>query len=160
MKGQRGFALIGIVVLTAALAIGGAILLDWVRVDLLLGNSEANTELARQTAEGAVMEVINDRDTPDQLPPLDDTDLTRSYQPSAVTAFVESSGARTFDAELRLIRVVPLAESSMNQTRAVVHEVTATGKSGFGQSTVEVRTEIYRVVAFQPGTVLPRRHAR
>ena len=60
---RPGFALIGVVMLTAALAIGGAILLDVVRVDLIFGKTGRQTEEARQIAEGALMEVINDQDT-------------------------------------------------------------------------------------------------
>jgi hypothetical protein len=157
---RPGFALIGVVMLTAALAIGGAILLDVVRVDMIFGKTGRQTEEARQIAEGAVMEVINDQDTPNQLPPLDDSDLTRTYQASSATAFSDPRQGINFEAELRLIRIVPLAESSMNQTRAIVHEVTTRGTAGHGDASVELRTEIYRVVAFQPGTVLPRRHAR
>ncbi|MFO0725475.1 MAG: hypothetical protein U1E65_16950 [Myxococcota bacterium] len=155
----RGFALIVVVMLSAALAMGGAILLDVVRVDLLLGRTGRQTEEARQVAEGAVMEAINDQDTPNQLPPLDDSDLTRAYQPTSATPFAVRDRGLSYDAQFRLIRVVPLAESSMNQTRAIVHEIAATGNAGNGETAVDVRTEIYRVVAFQPGTVLPRRHA-
>ena len=62
--------------------------------------------------------------------------------------------------DVALVRVVPLAESSAIQSRALVYEVDAVGAVGSGDAHFDVRTEIFRIVSYKPGTVLPRRHAR
>ncbi len=40
---RRGFALISVVLLTAMVAVAGAVLLDMVRLDILLGRSQRQT---------------------------------------------------------------------------------------------------------------------
>lgn len=154
----RGFALITVVLLTALGAIAGAMLLDVVRVDILLGKSQRQTQDARQVAEGAIMEAINDVDTPAQLPMFEDNDLTARYAPPANSAFDEKMGDYTVD--FALVRVVPLAESSAIQSRALVYEVDASGDVGNGEASFDVRSEVFRLVSYKPGTEIPRRHAR
>lgn len=155
---RRGFALISVVLLTAMVAVAGAVLLDMVRLDILLGRSQRQTVDARELAEGAVMEFVNDLDTPEQLPMFDDNDLSIRYTPPSSSAFDQRKGEYTVD--VALVRVVPLAESSAIQSRALVYEVDAVGAVGSGDSHFDVRSEIFRIVSYKPGTVLPRRHAR
>jgi hypothetical protein len=155
---RRGFALISVVLLTAMVAVAGAVLLDMVRLDILLGRSQRQTVDARELAEGAVMEFVNDLDTPEQLPMFDDNDLSIRYTPPTSSAFDRRKGEYTVD--VALVRVVPLAESSAIQSRALVYEVDAVGAVGAGDAHFDVRTEIFRIVSYKPGTVLPRRHAR
>ena len=155
---RRGFALISVVLLTALVAVAGAVLLDMVRLDILLGRSQRQTVDARELAEGAVMEFVNDLDTPEQLPMFDDNDLSIRYSPPTSSAFDRRKGEYTVD--VALVRVVPLAESSAIQSRALVYEVDAVGAVGSGDAHFDVRTEIFRIVSYKPGTVLPRRHAR
>ena len=155
---RRGFALISVVLLTAMVAVAGAVLLDMVRLDILLGRSQRQTVDARELAEGAVMEFVNDLDTPEQLPMFDDNDLSIRYTPPTASAFDRRKGEYTVD--VALVRVVPLAESSAIQSRALVYEVDAVGAVGRGDAHFDVRTEIFRIVSYKPGTVLPRRHAR
>lgn len=158
-RGQRrGFALITVVLLTALGTIAGAMLLDLVRIDILLGKSQRQTQTAREVAEGAVMEAINDLDTPTQLPSFEDSDMTARYVPSTDSAFDQRAGE--FEVDFALVRVVPLAESSALQSRALVYEVDATGAVGGGEAHFDVRTEVFRVVSYKPGTEPPRRHAR
>lgn len=155
---RRGFALISVVLLTALVAVAGAVLLDMVRLDILLGRSQRQTVNAREVAEGAVMEFVNDLDTPEQLPMFDDNDLSIRYTPPTTSAFADRKGEYTVD--VSLVRVVPLAESSAIQSRALVYEVDAVGDVGSGDAHFDVRSEIFRIVSYKPGTVLPRRHAR
>lgn len=155
---RRGFALISVVLLTALAAVAGAVLLDMVRLDILLGRSQRQTVDAREVAEGAVMEFVNDLDTPEQLPMFDDNDLSIRYTPPTTSAFADRKGEYTVD--VSLVRVVPLAESSAIQSRALVYEVDAVGDVGSGDAHFDVRSEIFRIVSYKPGTVLPRRHAR
>ncbi len=155
---QRGFALITVILLTALGAIAGAMLLDLVRLDIVLGKSQRQTQTAREVAEGAVMEAINDLDTPDQLPMFDDADLRNRYTPSANSAFDQRAGRYTVD--FSLVRVVPLAESSAIQSRALVYEVDAVSNVGSDEAHFDVRSEVFRLVSYKPGIELPRRHAR
>lgn len=155
----RGFALIAVMLMSAVGALVAAHMLDMVNLDLVLAGSERRADEARELAEGSIMEVIEDVDTPTALPLLDDGDLRATWAPSASSPFASSS-ARQSTVELRLVRVVPLAESSLQQTRAVVHEVRAVGAVNGDEARHEIRTEVYRVVAFRPGMVIPRRHGR
>ena len=158
-RGAGGFAHITVMLGEAVGALVAAHMLDMVSLDLVLAGSERRVDEARELAEGSIMEVIEDVDTPTALPVLDDGDLRASWSPSTASPFASSSARRT-SVELRLVRVVPLAESSLQQTRAVVHEVRAVGAVNEDEARHEIRTEVYRVVAFRPGMVIPRRHGR
>jgi hypothetical protein len=156
---QRGYALFTVVVLMGAGALAAALLLDVLHIDLLVGRNERQVAVARELAEGGVMEVIGDLDTGDQLPLLDDTDLAANYQASSDALFA-GSGAGHAQVDVTLLRIVPLSESSVELSRAVVHEIRSVGESNDGSASYTIRTEIYRTVAMRPGTILPRRHGR
>lgn len=153
-----GFALISVMLLVAVVALTATILLDVLRADVMLGGLERSLDEARAVAEGGVMEVIDDRQTPDLLPTHRTPELRAEH--SGGGGVFAASGQGTYEAEIELLRIVPLSESSINQTRAVVYEVTSIGTSNRGEERFEVRTEIFRPVAIQRGVVLPRRHAR
>jgi len=159
-KQRRGFALFVVVLLTAMLSVVAMSVLDLVRIDLLLAGHERTNDEAREVAEGALMEVINDEETPTLLPMLDDSDLAESYTPSTLSPFVRDSGARSYEASARLLRIVPMSESSHSFSRAIVHELESDADAGYGNASFRASTEVFRTVSFRPGIVLPRRHAR
>lgn len=156
---EKGFALFMVVMMVALLSIAGMALMDVVRIDLLIVGNGRQEAVAKEIAEGALMEMINDSQTPDQLPMLDDSDLTQTYTPSNQSAFLEVAHNRRFNADARLLRIVPLSESSHTYTRAVVHEVRVASDVA-GEASFELSAEVFRTATFRPGRVLPRRHAR
>ena len=152
--------MIAVVMLVAVLALVGVSLLELLRLDLsLVGQSRKNLE-AREVAEGAVMEVVNDLDTPSLLPSIGDGSLTNDYAPRPDSPFSDPVSRRDYSARVSLLRVAPLGESSHAWSRALVYEVEVTAKINDGESTAEVRSEVFKTVAFEPGIVLPRRHYR
>jgi len=158
--GREGFTLFVVIMLVAILAMAGMSLLNLIRVDLsLVGQSRSNI-VARELAEGGLMEIINDGALPATAPSISSPSLSVPYPPPAGSRFVDPAEAKTYTGEVNLLRLVPLSESSQGLTRAVVYEVGVTSSYRDGQSTAELNAEIYRVVSWAPGTVLPSRHYR
>ncbi len=159
-KQQGGFAIIVVVVLVALLVVMGVTLLRLVRVDMsLVGQSRRNLE-AKQAAEGAAMEVLNDLNTNGILPDLTDPDLMETYTVSPQSVFNAPAQNRSYTAQVNLMRMGPMNDSSLSRSRAMVYEIQVTARYGNGASTADVRAEVYRPVTVEPGIVLPRRHFR
>lgn len=157
---RRGFSLLVVALVMALLSIGAAALLDLIKLDLMLSKNDRSEEEAREVAEGALMESINDVRTPTLLPGLDDTDLESTYSALSSSPFYQTSGGRKFDAKYRLLRLAPLNESSYSQSRAIVYEVEIQASASNGDSSSELRTQIFKTVSLSPGIILPARHAR
>jgi len=113
---------------------------------------------AREVAEGALMEIINDEDTPNRLPMLDAPNLRVEHTAGTNSPF--SDNTRRVTATAELLRIVPITESSHTYSRAIVHEISVESDVAHGESGFEVSAEIYRTASFRPGMVLPRRHSR
>lgn len=156
---QRGFTLIVVVMIVAVLAMVAVSLLNLIRLDLtLVGQSRRNIE-ARVIADGAAMEIINDVNINSLLPTLAGS-LVTAYTPPAASPFNNASEGRVYTGNLSLLRIVPLPESSHGWSMAVVYEVDTTSIYNGGESSSEVRSEIYKVVSKDPAIQLPSRHAR
>jgi hypothetical protein len=148
------------VLIVAMISVAAASTLDLVRIDLMIATHDRQATTSREVAEGAMIEVINDEQTPAMLPMLDDTDLTSTYTPPTSSPFVSSAAGHNYTATARLLRLVPLNESSQQYTRAIVHAVSVSSDVAHGEAAFTVEAEVYRTVSFKAGMVLPRRHAR
>lgn len=157
---RRGFALFSVMLLTIVLVLMGSAVLEVVQVDILLSRGEREKEEAREVAEGAVLEVVEDATTPDLYPALSDPKLRATYPAAASSPFASGRGRRSYTAAIELVRVVPLSESSIVHTRGIVYEVSATGDILDGDSRFTAASEIVRSIAVRPGLIMPRRHAR
>jgi len=159
-RDRAGFGMFVVVMLMAVVSVVGLSLMDVIRVDLLIVGNEAEQGRAREMAEGALMEIITDEDLPDRLPGLADPNLSAPYSPTTNSQFSEARAYSEVEATARLLRIVPLMESSHTYSRAVVHEVSVNGEVAGGAATHDVSATIYQTITFRPGIVLPRRHAR
>ena len=161
-QGERGFTLILVVMLIAVLAMMAMALIHLIKMDMsLVGQSRRDLE-AREVAEGGAMEVLNDTRLPTMLPGLSSATLTNAYTVPANSPFanydIPANIRRQYDGRVNLVRVAPMGESSLGLSRALVYEIDVTSIFNDGQSSAQIKSEVYKPVAFQPGTVLPRRH--
>lgn len=185
----RGFALIVVVLIVALLSLVAATLLNLVKLDLtVVGQNRKNLE-ARVVADGSLMEIIDDNRVlqADHLPDLTNPTLrwvvadpsdtfgggavpselpcpapppAPQPNPCFIRPASDDGPARDYAADVRMIRDVPISESSITHTRGVVYEVRSIGNVNNGESTHEVRAEVWKTRTVQPGAVLPRKHAR
>jgi hypothetical protein len=132
-------------------------LLDMVNLDIIMVGEERRFTRAKEAAVGGLFEMMNDVETPDNLPNLNHSTLREDYVAPAASAF--NVQPERYEGRFELLRIVPLSESSHTLTRAVVHGLHTTGRSGTRASS-DIDVEIYRVMAYRPGTILPRKHAR
>ena len=153
-KQQGGFAMFVVVMAVAMTSLVGVALLDMVQLDVLISGNERRSVEAREVAEGALMEIINDEDTPNRLPMLDAPNLRVEHTAGTNSPFSDNT------ATAELLRIVPITESSHTYSRAIVHEISVESDVAHGESGFEVSAEIYRTASFRPGMVLPRRHSR
>jgi hypothetical protein len=65
-----------------------------------------------------------------------------------------------YSATVDLLRIVPLFDSSLTVTRAVVYEVNTTGVVAGSRSSRETSAEIYQITTAPPGPLPPRLHHR
>ena len=159
-KGRRGVTLIVVILLVAVLAMMGMSLIRLIQMDLtLVGQSSRNLE-AREIAEGGVNEVINDIALPASLPDLDSANLCSNYvvPPGRVSPFLGQN--RSYGATIGLMRIAPLPESSHGHARAMVYEIGVVSQYRGGVSTADIRAEVYRPIARDPGVLLPDKHCR
>lgn len=176
-KGQeRGFALIVVVMIVAAISLVAVTLLNFVNLDVVIAGQNRKTFEARAVADCAAFEVLDHADTPGLLPDFASNNLQYvASDPHGIfgaagtapagTSYCITPGtldkpAQDYSADVRLLRYVPLTESSLNWSRALVYELRTIGEIDNGDATSEVRAEIWRVASYAPGTLLPRIHAR
>lgn len=157
---QRGFGLFVVVLVMAAVSVVGLSMLDVIKLDILIAGHERHAAEARMVAEAGLGEALNDARLVQALPMLEDEDLTEVFEADASSPFADHAAGEDYQVTGRLLRVVPLAESSNTFSRVVVHEVTVRGTSHDGDASHQVAAEVYRSVAMRPGLVIPRRHAR
>lgn len=159
---NAGFALLTVVMLVAVFTISALVVVELINSDIKSVGVQHRAEEARATAEGGLMEVLNDHNTMESLPTLSSPNLKATYTVDADSNFAGSSpfrGTGQYTADFQLVRVAPLLESSHNVVRAVVYEVNVESQMDSGSS-ARVQAEVYRVVASKAGVVQPRMHAR
>lgn len=163
--GERGFALIMVVIIIAMLAVIGASVLDVVYLGALMAGEGRRSSEARFVAESGNREIVNDEEFRDRFP--DFTNLETSFDPSPNSYFSHdsmegSTSAQTYRGTARLVRLAGIAETTQ-LARGIFYEVVteaSIGSSSRVDATSEVRSEVYYPTQLPPGTILPRNHAR
>jgi hypothetical protein len=159
---QRGFTLLVVAVLMVVLGLAGLGLLQLIRLDLSITGQSHRSVQARDSAEGGAMEVINNVATSVVMPDLGApmTALSVNAPAPANTPFVDPVVGNSYKVKINLLRVAPMSESSFAWTRATVYEIDSQSSFHNGDSQAAVRAEVYKAVAFEPGTVMPNKHYR
>ena len=159
---QGGFSLLGVTVTITVAVVAALVIIDLIQADQEMSVMRRQYQEAREAAEGGLMEIINDQTVMGLLPTTDTPGLAIQYTPSSYSRFGADDygkGSRDYTADIRLVRVTPLLESSQSVVRAVVYDVriNATQTSGAGAG---VHAEVYKIATGSPGYVAPRTHAR
>jgi hypothetical protein len=144
------------------LGLAGLGILQLIRLDLTMTGQSRRSVQARDSAEGAVMEVINNVNTSALLPDLGSplTGLSVSAPPPGNSPFIDPRVGDSYGVKVNLLRIAPMSESSFAWTRATVYEIDSQSSFHRGDSQAAVRAEVYKAVAFEPGIVLPNKHFR
>ncbi|MEQ8275159.1 MAG: hypothetical protein RMA76_43770 [Deltaproteobacteria bacterium] len=160
--GQRGFALVTIVLLMSLATVSALVLLDVIETDRDIEAHERRAREARITAEGGLMEFMNDLDVLTLMPSPTDTEMKSSYQAASDSHFGREDspyGSLQYQADIQLVRIAPMLESSHNSVRAVIYEVTVEstidGRVGAG-----VEAEVFKIASSKIGVIQPRMHGR
>lgn len=155
--GQRGFAMLVVIIIAALVALLAGSLMQLVGSDLVqVGQSRRALE-ARDTAEGGVSEILNDLDFVANYPTLNSATMLTNYN-TAGSQFVRDG--RTYTGSVRLLRVGPPTESSLEQTRVITYEVRADASVSAQSANAEVVAEVLRTIAYPKGWTPDERHFR
>jgi len=157
-RARSGFSLPIVILSLGVAAVSAAVLLDVVGFDFVLQGEERRGREARQLTEGGLMELINDQRLLNRLPDLEDADLATDMAPTEQSMFV-GDGKGDYEAEVRLLRLSPLLESSQGRLQAIMYELVVDGERSTGQR-AGIRAEIYKFASKPPGLVQEGRHAR
>ena len=161
---QRGFSMLYVVGLIGLATITAVLVINTIQLDHRLLGHERQRAVAREAASGGLMEFLNDHRALDVLPTPATPQLRASYNPQTGSFFSkesdENAGQRSYNAEIQLLRIVPMLESSHGIVRAVVYDVHIEAEVDSGLTSGRVRAETFKVSSAKPGLVLPRRHAR
>lgn len=161
-RAQRGFTLMTVILIMSLVTISALVVINLVAEEHDLLAEERRSREVREGAESALMEVLNDGALAGALPTLTTPGQKTTYGRSGTSHLLSSSphrSARDYQAEIELVRIVPMRESSVSVVRAVVYEVDLSAESSVGHR-ANLNAEIYKVAASQNGIVRPRRHAR
>lgn len=159
---ERGFALVTVALLMAVATVSALVLLDVIETDRDIEAHERRARDARIAAEGGLMEFMNDLDVLALMPSPDDPDMKTTYKPATDSHFGREDspyGDLEYTAEIQLVRIAPMLESSHNSVRAVIYEVTV-------ESTIDdrigagVEAEVFKVASSKVGVIQPRIHGR
>lgn len=164
-KTQRGFAMLVVIIIAALLAMIAGSLLKVVQGDLVMVGQTRRLFEAREVAEGTVAQVIDDPSFVVNYPDLSDPDLTSDPYPTAGNFFLSGRDDRDFNATVRLLRMGPPLESSLEQTRTLTFEVRSLGSvnglvNSPGATQAEVVAEVIRMIAYPKGWAPDTRHYR
>lgn len=162
VRTQAGFSLLGVTITMMVAIVAALVIIDLIKDDQEMAVLQRQHQEAREAAEGGLMEILNDQGVMVRLPSTDTPGLAMKYAPSSFSRFGardNGKGVRDYTADIRLVRVTPLLESSHSVVRAVVYDVRveATQASGAGAG---VHAEVYKIATGSPGYVAPRQHAR
>jgi hypothetical protein len=182
-RGERGFALLVVVLIAALASVSAVALLDVVDVDLLVAGEHSKNVAVSAVAAEAVREVIADVNSMEILPDFQTPDLTRRYvarddsgnyvkgpdnaapimlsdDNSAVVREVGRAAEEAYVADAVLLGLGPAENSGFTTTQAVYYEISVTGLTGNGARTKEHRVGLSRLISVPPGTQLAPVHAR
>lgn len=157
-SGERGFAMLVVIIIAALLALLAGSLLQLVQSDLVQVGQARRAFEARDTAEGGVAEILNDLDFITEYPALGGGGGLSSDYDSRTSPFVGEG--RSYQGSVRLLRVGPPTESSLEQTRVLTYEVRALSSVNDGAAQTEVVAEVLRTIAYPRGWTPDERHYR
>lgn len=160
---ERGFTMVTLLLLLAVAAVAGLVTIELLEQDHHVQRFSRQHQEAFQTAEGGLMEVINDQEVMSLLPTTASADLRVQYTPRSDSAFFGSSrnrSAQDYEATVELVRVVPMTESSHSVVRAVVYEARVDAEVAEGKGAASLQAEVYKVSSTKTGLIQPRVHAR
>jgi hypothetical protein len=155
---QRGFSLPVVLLSLGVVTVSSLVLLDVINVDLGLLRVQRDVIEGRLRAEGGLMEVLNDQRLQNNLPDTRDAELSASIEASPDSLFSRSNGGQ-YTAEVQLLRLAPLLESSQGKLQAVVYELVVDADDGSHQN-AGVRAEIYKFASTNSGLIRASQHAR
>lgn len=158
-RGQRGFALLVVIIIAALVALLASSLMQLVSSDLSQVGQSRRAFEARDTAEGGVSEILNDLDFVSRYPGLAGTSLSVDYDTSG-SRVVDPNTRKTYNGSVRLLRVGPPTESSLEQTRVITYEVRALANVNNGAAQTEVVAEVLRTIAYPRGWTPEEQHYR
>ncbi|MGF1511891.1 MAG: hypothetical protein ACFB9M_20545 [Myxococcota bacterium] len=154
---RRGFSLPVVILSLGVVTVSALVLLDVVNVDIRLLGAERRTLESRLQAEGGLMEMMNDQRLLEALPDYASNSLSAEMTPPDDSMFTH--GSASYEAQVRLIRLAPLLESSQSKLQAVVYELVVDAQDGLdGQA--GVRAEIYKFASKNNGLIQESKHAR
>lgn len=159
MNRRRGFAMVVVILVLALGAVVAAAVLDMVDLQHQVTRLMRLSHEARDLTEAGLMEVVGDEQLATYLPSITGENPTVNYYPSSYSPFKLGSNGG-YQASISYIKNVPVRESSFGIVRGLIFEVSATGESDTNQANAAVTAEIYRLVGYPTGVVLPRNHAR
>lgn len=159
---QAGFSLLGVTITMMVAIVAALVVIDMLEEDQKMMVLQRQYQEAREAAEGGLMEIINDQSVMGLLPTPTTPGMAIQYTPTSYSLFGAADrgkGVRNYTADIQLVRVTPLLESSQSVVRAVVYDVrvNAIQTSGAGAG---VHAEVYKIATGSPGYVAPRQHAR
>lgn len=159
---RNGFTLITLILMLALATISAGVVLSSIGDEQALLRGERQIAEAREIAEGGLMEVLNDQGLAEVLPTMETPGLHADYAPSSASVFANPSLVRShgeYDADIDLVRVAPMLESSHTTVRAVMYQVRVRAEAADGTS-AGVEAEVYKVTSSSSGIIQPRAHAR
>lgn len=155
--GREGFAMLVVIIIAALLALLATSLMQLVQSDLSEIGQSRKTFEARDTADGAVSEMLNDMGFVDDYPVLGGASLEVAYN-NAGSRF--TGEGREYQGSVRLLRVGPATESSLEQTRVITYEVRALADVNGGAAQSEIVAEVLRTIAYPRGWAPQEQHFR
>ncbi len=161
---KRGFSLIYVVGLLSMVTITAIMVIHHIQLDQQLIGNERRQALARESASGGLMELLNDQRTTDILPTPATPDLASTYSPASDSLFSSASSRdvaqREYTGSIELVRIVPMLESSHGKVRAAVYNVEIDSTVSSGEGYGGVQAEAFKISTYSNGVVQPRKHAR
>jgi Tfp pilus assembly protein PilX len=157
---ERGYVLMLVVVCVALVSITVGTVMQDVTVKFQIADAQGDAQQAKDIADSGLWEMSHARSTKEYVPEPDSATLTRTIPNPTDTdsAFVDAE--REFEAETTLIRITPIADTSLLSTQAVVYELEVRSRYRNGESSSESRAELVQVVSWSNGRIVPRRHGR
>lgn len=161
-RSRAGFTLVTLVLMLAIASVAALVIIASIDDETSLRRMQRQSAEAREAAEGGLMEVLNDQRLSQTLPDFETPNLRATYTPPSSSIFNAASdhrAVRAYTANIELIRIAPMSESSHNVVRAVLYQVQVESKAADGV-TAGVEAEVYKVATARPGVIQPRSHAR
>lgn len=158
MNSRAGFSLPVVIMSVGVAAVAAAVVLDVIGVDLSIGGSQRRNIETRLQAEGGLMELMNDQRLLNALPDYGSDRLSTEIEAAPDSLFTEASD-ETYRAEVRLLRLAPLLESSQGKLQAIMYELVVDAERG-SRDRAGVRAEIYKFTSRNSGLIQEGRHAR